>query len=88
MKTISVAIALFTALAAASCGDDAYRCTNPDGTIANDFLKSKECAAKLGITQTCWCSYWAEDYIEVPEDKVEDFKNCCESSEGFSTREC
>jgi hypothetical protein len=87
MKASSITFLLYIALTSA-CGENAYRCVNPDGSVEDDWAKTQECAVKLGTLSECWCWGLAQFHIDAPSDKIDAFKKCCESSENFGWREC
>ena len=85
MKSLTVFLLLITC--ASACGDNAYRCVNPEGSVADDGAKTRSCCTKLAQTD-CYCAHRAEDYCDPDKDNIDNFKECCESFEGFGWREC
>ena len=71
------------------CGDHTYRCVNPDGSVGDDWAKTKACMDTLGIFDDCYCSHRAE-YYAVPGSKVavDAFIKCCEGYHNFGARQC
>lgn len=86
MKLTFSFIALLNVALVAACGDDAWRCVNPNGKVDGDNALTQFCKMKLGM-EDCYCSHRAETYVNVG-DKLEDFKACCKLLEGFSYRQC
>jgi hypothetical protein len=82
-----ILLSLFTSVAM-SCGDNAYRCVNPDGSVANDWHTTQLCMDSVGFSDTCWCSHRAEDYADPSGNDIQDFKDCCDSYLNFAWREC
>lgn len=79
-------IPLYIALCLA-CGDNGYRCVNPNGSVEDDHTVTFNCCNKLK-QGSCWCSHRSEDYCNVASSRIEDFKVCCESNLDFSWRNC
>lgn len=77
---------LYVAIASA-CGDNAYRCINPEGSISQDWAKTNYCCNQLA-EDTCYCSHRAETYCDPYGPNIDRFKKCCESFTDFSWREC
>jgi hypothetical protein len=72
---------------ASACGDNAYRCVNPDGFVTDDWAKTKACCNKIA-EEYCYCSHRAEEYCDPFGSNIQKFKDCCESYKGFEWREC
>lgn len=71
--------ALFLAVPAAyACGDNSYSCKNLNKDIQEMYKVTIEICNGLG-EDTCWCSYWAEDYCGPFGDNIQKFKEKCEN---------
>ena len=75
-----------------ACGDNAYRCVNPDQSVSNDWEVTKFCIVDVGLgpRSTCWCYAWAEDYVTLRVDMIKKFGECCSrhGGDGYYAREC
>ncbi|KAK4446751.1 hypothetical protein QBC34DRAFT_382824 [Podospora aff. communis PSN243] len=78
---------LFSATLTSACGDNAYRCVTKDGSVSQDWELSKKCAKNVGANDDCWCSHWAEYYIDPWGKQIDEFKKCCEDHDAH-WREC
>ncbi|CAJ0555434.1 Ff.00g054990.m01.CDS01 [Fusarium sp. VM40] len=55
-----------------ACGDNSYRCKNPDKSIQDTYKVTMEiCNGR--------CSHWAEDYCDPFGDNIQKFKEKCEN---------
>ncbi|KAJ7867812.1 hypothetical protein B0H13DRAFT_1636050 [Mycena leptocephala] len=70
------------------CGDNAYRCVNPNGSVEDDWNATKACMDKVGITNTCYCSHRAETYADPDGNNIQKFKDCCDATPNYGWREC
>ena len=86
MKTL-VLLSLFVNVANC-CGDNAYRCVDPDGSVDGDWAVTRSCMIRLGFSDDCWCSHRAEWYADPSGADINAFKNCCRSFPNFGWREC
>lgn len=68
-----ILLSLFTTVAM-SCGDNSYRCVNPDTRVAQDWHHTELCMDCIGISDTCWCYYRAEKYAVPTGDDIQAFK--------------
>jgi hypothetical protein len=84
---IFILLSLFTSVAM-SCGNNAYRCVNPQGTVAEDWHHTQLCMDSVGFSDTCYCVHRAETYADPYGDNIQKFKDCCDSYENYSYREC
>ena len=82
-----ILLSLFTSVAM-SCGNSAYRCVNPDVDPSEDWRHTKLCMERVGFSATCWCYHRAEDYADPSGDDIQKFKDCCQSYDNYSYREC
>ena len=83
-----ILLSLFTSVAM-SCGDDTYRCVNPNATPAQEWEHTETCMARVGVpaADSCYCYQRSEYFAEV-RDKVQAFRDCCSSFTGYSSHEC
>lgn len=87
MKAIIVALAF--AASAIACGDNAYRCKNPQGTIEDDWKFTQDCMQRVGFEDTCWCYHRAQTYADPgSQAKIEAFQKCCNSLQNYAAAEC
>ena len=84
---IFILLSLFTRMAM-SCGNNAYRCVNPNGSVKEDWHHTELCMKSAGFSKTCYCSHRAEIYADPSGGDIKKFKDCCLSYENFSYREC
>ncbi|EXM13935.1 hypothetical protein RAB80_014004 [Fusarium oxysporum f. sp. vasinfectum] len=71
-----------------ACGDNAYRCKNPDKTVSEMYRVTKNICDELK-EDTCWCYHWAEDYCDPFGDNIKKFKQKCEDyGENWYWSEC
>jgi len=88
MKTSTITILLFTALASA-CADNAFRCLHPSGSQNDDTIQTTECSKQLGLVpDSCYCTHRTEYFVEVPQEKFQAFVDCCQSVDGGKYLEC
>jgi hypothetical protein len=82
-----ILLSLFTSVAM-SCGDNAYRCKNPEGTVAEDWHHTQLCMDSVGFSATCYCWGAAETYADPSGNDIQDFKDCCQSYNNYAWVEC
>ncbi|KAF4333973.1 hypothetical protein FBEOM_12209 [Fusarium beomiforme] len=71
-----------------ACGDNSYRCKNPDKTVSEMYKVTKNICDELN-EDTCWCYHWAEDYCDPFGDNIKKFKQKCEDyGENWYWSEC
>lgn len=79
---------LLLASAVYACGDNAYRCKNPDASVSEDWEVTNKICTQLG-EDTCYCSHWAEYYCDPFGDNIAKFKQMCEAhAENWYWTEC
>ncbi|KAK4151241.1 hypothetical protein C8A00DRAFT_36140 [Chaetomidium leptoderma] len=76
-----LAALLVGASVAYACGDNAYRCKNPDADVGEMYEVTKKICDQLG-EDTCWCYHLAEDYCDPSGDNIQKFKDMCENHGG------
>lgn len=86
MKTV-ILLSLYISVAN-GCGNNAYRCVNPAGSVLQDWEVTQSCMTKVGFSDTCWCYHYAENFADPTGDNIEAFKNCCLSYPNYNYREC
>lgn len=69
-------ILLCAASVASACGDNGYRCKNPDASVNDDYIATKYICNKLQ-EDTCYCSHYAEDYCDPSDSNIAKFKELC-----------
>lgn len=84
---IVIILSLF-ATVAMSCGDNAFRCVNPDTSVDQDWHHTELCMDRVGFSDTCWCYHRAETYAVPTGDDIQAFKDCCQSYDNFAYRQC
>ncbi|KAJ7871567.1 hypothetical protein B0H13DRAFT_2349854 [Mycena leptocephala] len=90
MRSIAgyIAIVALAATQVKGCGDNAFRCVNPDGSVEDDWNATNACMDKVGITNTCYCSHRAEFYADPDGNNIQKFKDCCDATPNYGWREC
>ncbi|TGO81895.1 hypothetical protein BPOR_0980g00010 [Botrytis porri] len=68
---------LLAATTAYACGDNAYRCKNPDKSVDEMWQVTHKICNNLQ-EDDCYCSHWAEYYCDPYGGNVEKFKQQCE----------
>jgi hypothetical protein len=68
---------LLAAPAAYACGDNAYRCKNPDVSVEKMWKVTHSICNNLK-EDDCYCSHWAEYYCDPTGDNIQKFKDQCE----------
>ena len=83
-----LAALLLGASVAYACGDNSYRCKNPDKTVSEMHDVTMNICKNLN-EGTCWCYHWAEDYCDPSGDNIEKFKEQCQQEgENWYWTEC
>jgi hypothetical protein len=72
--------------AVVGCGDNGYRCKNPEGDVSDDWVITRACMIAMGISETCWCYGYAENYAVV--DDAHAFAACCQSFPNYAASNC
>ncbi|KAK0619124.1 hypothetical protein B0T14DRAFT_566016 [Immersiella caudata] len=76
MKIIALLTTLlFSATLTSACGSNAYRCITRESS-EKDWQLSKKCGGKVGADEDCYCSHWAEYFMDPYGDQIEKFKEC------------
>lgn len=76
------------AVSVIACGDNAYRCKNPDKSVQEHWTVTKNIADQLR-EDTCYCYHWAEYYADPYGDNIQKFKSLCEDrGENWYWTEC
>ena len=84
MKSLTSLI-FHVAVVSASCGDGAWRCKGGP-TVDDDYIKTDHCRNEIA-KPWCYCNYMA-DWYALPQDLTEDFKECCDSFQGYHAEGC
>lgn len=83
-----LATLLLGASVAYACGDNAFRCKNPDKSVSEMYKVTKDICDNLG-EDDCYCSHWAEYYCDPYGDNIAKFKTQCENQgENWYWSEC
>ena len=85
MKSLVLLFPLFALTLA--CGDNAYRCKNPDKSVDDMWVMTKSICNELN-EDICWCYYWAEYYCDPSGDNINKFKEMCDSHSNWYWTEC
>ncbi|TGO31403.1 hypothetical protein BHYA_0987g00010 [Botrytis hyacinthi] len=64
---------LLAATTAYACGDNAYRCKNPDKSVDEMWQVTHKICNNLR-EDDCYCSHWAEYYCDPFGDNIGKFK--------------
>jgi len=77
MKSIYFGL-LLSAATAYACGDNAYRCKNPDKSVDEMWKVTHKICNDIK-EDDCYCSHWAEYYCDPFGDNIKKFKEQCEN---------
>jgi hypothetical protein len=71
-----------------ACGDNAYRCKNPDVSTEEMWKVTKHICDDLN-EETCFCVHWVEYYCDPQGDNIQKFKYACQNhAENWFWNEC
>ena len=70
-----------------ACGDNAYRCQNPENGRDDDWAMTRSICNDLK-EDDCWCSHRAEFFCDPYGDNIAKFKEMCDSHQGYDWNEC
>ncbi|KAI8664695.1 hypothetical protein NCS56_00903200 [Fusarium sp. Ph1] len=60
-----------------ACGNNAYRCKNPDASIEEMWRVTHQICNDLG-EDDCYCYHWAEYFCDPSGDNIDKFKQKCQ----------
>ena len=79
---------LLSVSAVYACGENAYRCKNPNVSVNEMWVVTHRICDKLG-EDDCYCSHWAEYYCDPSGYNIQKFKDeCLAQGEDWYWSEC
>jgi hypothetical protein len=79
MKLLPVLLLLLCGSLVSACGDNSYRCRNPDKIVDEISQRTRKICESLN-EEECWCVHQAEFYCSTSGDNIQKFKDMCEAT--------